>query len=146
MNFIGLPPHTCIDGTTLPGGTTLFGAIIAPCYTIAPYNITEFCPIYAFYFKMHEYKVHPCWITTSSSIISEDDNPEDTDAAVCSTQLFPMHTLLWILFVLINKLHNGIDITSNNGTVPYTYTTTEKYFTSDCSVRCNEYITSNDRC
>jgi hypothetical protein len=30
INLIGLPPQTWLAGTTLPGGTTLFGRIIAP--------------------------------------------------------------------------------------------------------------------
>jgi hypothetical protein len=68
INLIGLPPHTCIAGTTLPGGTTLFGVIMAPYSITAPYKTTELCPIKAFYFKMHEYKVDPCWTTQSSWI------------------------------------------------------------------------------
>ncbi len=66
MNLIGFPPHTCIVGTTLPGGTTLFGAIIAPYSIIAPYKTTEFCPMNDLYFKIHEYNVHPLCITQSS--------------------------------------------------------------------------------
>ncbi len=59
MNFIGLPPQICPGGITLPGGTTLFGAIIAPSPIIAPYKITLFAPIKALDFIIHEYKVHP---------------------------------------------------------------------------------------
>jgi hypothetical protein len=43
-NFIGFPPHTWFAGTTLPGGTTLFGSRTAPSYMRAPSKITQLDP------------------------------------------------------------------------------------------------------
>lgn len=120
MNFIGLPPHTCIAGTNLPGGTTLLGAIIAPYYIIAPSNTTELYPINALYFNIHEYKVHPFCTTQSSWIYNLADIPDDVDAAVCKTQLLPITILLWILFYYYIKLHDSIDVSSDDCTMPYT--------------------------
>jgi hypothetical protein len=54
MYFIGFPPQTCIAGTTLPGGTTLFGNIIAPFYMMAPYKMTELAPTCTLSLRVHE--------------------------------------------------------------------------------------------
>lgn len=97
INLIGLPPQTCMLGTTLPGGTTLLAVMMAPSSTIAPSRTTEFWPMYAFSFKRHEYKVHPLLTTTSSWISREAVSPFVVEAAVCNTQLFPIKTLVWML-------------------------------------------------
>ncbi len=65
---------------------------------IAPYKITELYPINALYWRVHEYNVQPFWTTQSSCIYKIAGKPEVVDAAVCNTQLFPMQTLVWILW------------------------------------------------
>ena len=82
----------------------------------------------AFYFKMQEYKVHPFSTTQLSWIYKWAGNPEVVAAAVWRTQLFPIYTLVWILFYY-NKVHDSVDISSNDSTMPDTDVIAQEDFT-----------------
>ena len=73
--------------------------MIAPYSIIAPSNTTELYPMKALSFKIQEYKVQPFCTTQSSWIYNVAGSPDVVDAAVCNTQLFPIHTFVWILFI-----------------------------------------------
>ena len=92
INLIGLPPHTWLAGTTLPGGTTLLGRIIEPSSSLAPSKMTELAPTKTPLPILQLYSVHPAEITAVGPTSSSAESPEGKQEAVWRTQLSPIET------------------------------------------------------